>query len=41
MASLVPIEKNFYSEDPKVTARTEAEIATFRREKEIQVFGRK
>lgn len=41
MASLVPIEKNFYQEDAKVTARTEAEVAQFRREKEIQIFGRK
>lgn len=40
MAALAPITKDFYSEDKAVAARTEREITEFRREKEIQVFGR-
>lgn len=40
MASLSHFEKNFYVEDKAVTARTEREVAEFRRQKEIQVFGR-
>ena len=40
MASLAPITKDFYSDDKAVAARTEREITEFRREKEIQVFGR-
>ncbi|GAA5932666.1 hypothetical protein JCM3775_002205 [Rhodotorula graminis] len=38
-ASLSKFEKNFYEEDARVAARSEREVAEFRREKEIQVFG--
>ncbi|BGP43641.1 ATP-dependent RNA helicase dbp2 [Rhodotorula kratochvilovae] len=38
-ASLTKFEKNFYEEDARVAARSEREVAEFRREKEIQVFG--
>lgn len=30
---------DFYIEDPRVTARSDAEIQVFRRQKGIQVFG--
>ena len=35
--SLTKFEKNFYREDPRVTARSESEIAEFRRQKEMKV----
>ncbi|GAA5926665.1 hypothetical protein JCM1841_003198 [Sporobolomyces salmonicolor] len=38
-STLTKFEKNFYEEDKRVAARTEREVADFRREKEIQVFG--
>ncbi|TNY17084.1 DEAD-domain-containing protein [Rhodotorula diobovata] len=38
-STLSKFEKNFYEEDARVAARSEREIAEFRREKEIQVFG--
>ncbi|KAI5479913.1 ATP-dependent rna helicase dbp2 [Pseudohyphozyma bogoriensis] len=40
MNSLVPFEKNFYEEDPRVTARSSREVEDFRRQKEIQIFGK-
>lgn len=39
-STLTKFEKNFYVEDPRITARSEREIAQFRADKEIQVFGR-
>ena len=40
MASLAKFEKNFYEEDKRVVQRSEQDVEAFRREKEIQVFGR-
>ncbi|KAK4705611.1 ATP-dependent RNA helicase DDX5/DBP2, partial [Phenoliferia sp. Uapishka_3] len=40
MSTLVPFEKNFYEEDPRVTARSQREVDDFRREKEITLTGR-
>jgi len=37
--ALTKFEKNFYREDPRVTARSEAEITEFRRQKEMKVQG--
>jgi ATP-dependent RNA helicase DDX5/DBP2 len=34
---LAEFEKNFYVEDKRVTARSDAEIVEFRREKEMRV----
>ncbi|KAL9129183.1 MAG: hypothetical protein Q9217_002287 [Psora testacea] len=39
LASMPKFEKSFYKEDPMVTARTEREVAEFRRVKEIAVQG--
>lgn len=39
-STLTKFEKNFYVEDPRITARSEREINQFRAEKEIQVFGK-
>ncbi|BGP20325.1 ATP-dependent RNA helicase dbp2 [Rhodosporidiobolus nylandii] len=39
-STLTKFEKNFYEEDPRVAARSDREIQEFRREKEIQVFGK-
>ncbi|KAL9104724.1 MAG: hypothetical protein Q9163_000336 [Psora crenata] len=39
LASMPKFEKSFYKEDPTVTARTEREVAEFRRAKEIAVQG--
>ncbi len=36
---LTKLEKNFYVEDPRVTARTDAEVAEIRREKQIAIQG--
>ena len=41
MASLIKFEKNFYEEDRRVTDRSDAEVAQFRKEKEIQIFGQR
>ncbi|CAE6436263.1 unnamed protein product [Rhizoctonia solani] len=38
--SLTKFEKNFYREHPKVSARSDAEITEFRRQKEMKVQGR-
>ncbi|CAE6456215.1 unnamed protein product [Rhizoctonia solani] len=38
--SLTKFEKNFYREHPKVSARSDAEIAEFRKQKEMKVQGR-
>ncbi|KDN50561.1 hypothetical protein RSAG8_01059, partial [Rhizoctonia solani AG-8 WAC10335] len=38
--SLSKFEKNFYREHPKVSARSDAEIAEFRKQKEMKVQGR-
>ncbi|QRW03619.1 DEAD/DEAH box helicase [Ceratobasidium sp. AG-Ba] len=38
--TLTKFEKNFYREDPRVTARSESEITEFRRQKEMKVQGR-
>ena len=40
LASLPKFEKDFYREAPEVTARSEEEIAKFRRDNQITVFGR-
>ncbi|SSD59125.1 probable ATP-dependent RNA helicase DBP2 [Saccharomycodes ludwigii] len=37
--TLPKFEKNFYSEDPKVAARSDAEIAEFRKENEMTIYG--
>lgn len=34
---LEKFEKNFYVEDPKVTARSDREVEEFRRQKEMKV----
>ncbi|KAL6948596.1 ATP-dependent RNA helicase dbp2 [Hanseniaspora vineae] len=36
---LPPFEKNFYTEDPKVAARSDKEIADYRREHEMTLHG--
>ncbi|CAE6494936.1 unnamed protein product [Rhizoctonia solani] len=38
--TLTKFEKNFYREHPKVSARSDAEIADFRKQKEMKVQGR-
>lgn len=38
--TLTRFEKNFYDEDPRVTARTDREIEQYRKDKEIQIFGK-
>ncbi|PWN91601.1 RNA helicase [Acaromyces ingoldii] len=38
-ASLTRFEKNFYEEDRRVTARSDAEVAKFRQEKEMTIAG--
>jgi hypothetical protein len=38
--SLTKFEKNFYREHPKVSARSDAEIAEFRKQKEMKVCAR-
>lgn len=35
--TLTKFEKNFYREDPRVTARSDSEITEFRRVKEMKV----
>lgn len=38
-SSLPKFEKNFYKEDPQVTARSDDEIAAFRKENEMTIAG--
>ena len=40
LAKLPKFEKNFYNEDPLVTARSEAEVMAFRKTAAITVFGK-
>ncbi|CAH7684502.1 P-loop containing nucleoside triphosphate hydrolase protein [Phakopsora pachyrhizi] len=39
-STLTKFEKNFYDEDERVRARSDREVDMFRKEKEIQVFGK-
>ncbi|KAH9812601.1 P-loop containing nucleoside triphosphate hydrolase protein [Melampsora americana] len=39
-STLSRFEKNFYEEDPRVTARSDREIDQYRKDKEIQIFGK-
>lgn len=39
LSTLTEFKKNFYVEDPRVTARSEEEIREFRERNEIKVFG--
>lgn len=38
-ASMTPFQKNFYRENPAVTARSEPEVEAWRREKDVTVTG--
>ncbi|AAW43961.1 p68-like protein, putative [Cryptococcus deneoformans JEC21] len=38
--SLAKFEKNFYVQDPRVTARSDAEVEAFRAEKEMKIQGK-
>ena len=38
-ANLIPFEKNFYQEDPRVTERSDREVDEFRRAKEMTLQG--
>jgi ATP-dependent RNA helicase DDX5/DBP2 len=40
LSTMPKFEKSFYKEDPAVAARSEAEVAAFRKEKEISITGR-